>query len=220
MSSWPISLTTPSWWPKCGCGSVTSRGLWRQLTQCIARRANQEDECPGHFWEQRFRSLPVTEVIGLVVVAIYIDLNQIAAGEAETPETSRYTSAYHRIRGLQARRQVNAAAEQHDGFLPPIDCRGDGRGYSPAGGLSSPRVSDDGLFEITLEKYLELLDWTRGRRDSDRVAEPGDKLAPILQRIGVTSTGLIHAVSQYAERWGTNACRLAPQADRSLANVD
>ena len=41
---------------------------------------------------------------------MYVDLNQIHAGEALTPEDSRYTSAYDRIQG----REALAATEQND----------------------------------------------------------------------------------------------------------
>jgi len=44
------------------------------------------------------------------VCGIYVDLNQIHAGEALTPEDSRYTSAYDRIQG----RNALAARDQKD----------------------------------------------------------------------------------------------------------
>ena len=81
----------------------------------IARRANLEDHCRGAFWESRFSSRDLADESAILACGIYVDLNQIRAGEAVTPEESRHTSAYDRIEGLKARLfpsdQVGAAID-------------------------------------------------------------------------------------------------------------
>lgn len=98
----------------------------------------------------------------------YVDLNPIRAGLAETPEESRFTSARERI---TARRWTGLAHERPGRWLHPIT-----RGEVP---------EKQGLLELTLDEYLELLDWTgRNIRPGATGAIPAD-LDPILQRLGI-----------------------------------
>src|SRR3990172_1748831 len=73
----------------------------RCLAENIARRVNKEEDSSGRFWAGRFRSTRILDETALLAVAIYVDLNPIRAGIAATPETSRFTSAYDRIRARQ-----------------------------------------------------------------------------------------------------------------------
>ncbi len=72
-------LGSLSWFMKC-------------LNEPIARRANAEDGCTGHFWEARFHSDPLRSDRALMAAMAYVDLNPIRARLAETPESSDYTS--------------------------------------------------------------------------------------------------------------------------------
>jgi hypothetical protein len=83
----------------------------RSLCEQIARWANRQDECTGHFWEGRFKAQRITDEAGLLACAMYVDLNPIRAALAHTPETSRHTSAYDRIRALKGEQVDSAAAE-------------------------------------------------------------------------------------------------------------
>ena len=65
----------------------------KSLKENIARKGNAETGCTGRFWHGRFKSkLSVTKE-GTLMTQVYIDLNPIRAGIAETPETSEYTSS-------------------------------------------------------------------------------------------------------------------------------
>lgn len=77
-------LGSLSWFMKC-------------LNEPIARRANSEDDCTGHFWEARFHSQPLCSERALLAAMAYVDLNPIRAGMAKTLGQSEYTSIRARI---------------------------------------------------------------------------------------------------------------------------
>jgi REP element-mobilizing transposase RayT len=69
----------------------------RLLNQSIARQANQEDNCTGHFWEGRFKSQALLDEAALAACMAYVDLNPVRANIAKTPECSDYTSVKQRV---------------------------------------------------------------------------------------------------------------------------
>ncbi|WP_120511138.1 transposase [Photobacterium salinisoli] len=135
----------------------------RLLNQHIACKANQEDDCTGHFWESRFKSQALLDEKALAAAMTYVDLNPLRAGIAETPETSNYTSVKARIQSL---RQNKATAP----CLFPF--AGNPRNHMPAG------------LPFRLLDYLELVDWT-GRQISEGKRRYIDSpQCPILERLG------------------------------------
>jgi hypothetical protein len=147
----------------------------------------------------------------ILICGIYIDLNQIRAGEAETPETSVHTSAFDRIlarqRFLKALREAEELSDPGttpDGWLceltlderVPIT---DVRHFQSARGL---RASDKGLLSLTLDQYLELLDTT------GRVIQPGKSgsipshLEGILDRLGIRADKWTTVISGHDKLFG------------------
>lgn len=83
----------------------------KSLAEPIARLANRQDGCTGRFWEGRFKAQKIVDEAGLLACAMYVDLNPVRAAMAETPEQSKFTSAFDRIQSVKGREIDSAAAE-------------------------------------------------------------------------------------------------------------
>lgn len=78
---------------------LSSLSVFMQLLkQPIARRANIEDGCQGHFFEKRFYSGALLDEQAVLAAMAYVDLNPIRAKLAQTLEDSKQTSIAERLR--------------------------------------------------------------------------------------------------------------------------
>jgi hypothetical protein len=133
------------------------------LNHEISVRINKADGTKGRVWSGPFYSDYLGTVDKLLAAMVYVDLNPIRAGIAETPEESIYTSAYDRIKADHTRRKLAAKhqqmsdhqrkqlqAELHDqsvqrevdAWLSPIDER-DERERPPSVGSSRKKRKTD-----------------------------------------------------------------------------
>jgi REP element-mobilizing transposase RayT len=192
-------LSSLSWFMRCLC-------------EGIARQANREDQCTGRFWEGRFKCQALLDEAAVLACSVYVDLNPIRAGQAATPETSRFTSAFERIHAnkqmlasavtAQAEAEAKASAklsDAGDGWLSPLEL---------AAAAATPRTkptrqrraSNLGFLPMSLRDYLRLLDWTgRQIRQDKRGAIPAD-LKPILERLHVVGEAWVDQVKHFG-RW-------------------
>ena len=197
---------------------------WFMGTICenIGRRANRQDDCTGRFWETRFRLRRLADETAILVCGIYVDLNQIRAGEALTPEESRHTSAFDRI---EARKTEDVGSRQMQHPTPEPAPRPDrwlceltlqeGADSDVAAGLLSAtpwRASDKGLLPISLENYLELLDWTGRQVRADKQGAIPAHLASILDRLHIRVDHWLETITEFDVRFGHVVGRAAQMA--------
>ena len=197
-------LSDISWWMRC-------------TTEPIARAANREDGCRGHFWEGRYTCQLLLDEASLLACAAYVDLNPVRAALAATPEASLFTGAKDRIDDLRQRRaanhrpgpEVRRGQLRQSGWLSPVMLREASGAVGPDLCRSGRRASRKGFLTVSLADYLQLLDWTgRQIRDGKRGRIPS-QLAPILTRIGLDAPQWCRLV----KRFGRTFKRVAGTAD-------
>jgi len=160
---------------------------------------------------------------------VYVDLNPVRAGMAETPEASAHTSAYERIQGRQSRQkasptQLRASGARgragrpprvpdRDGWLCPVSVEGDPAAQARAN--AARRASNKGFLSMGLDDYLRILDWTgRQVRRDKRGAIPGE-LAPILERLGMSAEFWVDTVANFGRWFHRAAGRVSLLADEA-----
>ena len=91
------------------------------LNENIARLANKDDECAGHFWESRYKSQALLDEKAVLSCLAYVDLNPVRAAMAPTPEHSDYTSIKLRIEywKAQAHKQPATTDDSDYSLQPP-----------------------------------------------------------------------------------------------------
>lgn len=118
-------------------------GFMKHLKQPIARRANEEDGCKGHFFEQRFYSGALLSEQAVLAAMAYVDLNPVRAKLARRLEQCQHTS-------ISARLLENSPAALAD-FLRPLVSGLTRRSGQKADDDRSPRLG------VTLAVYIARL---------------------------------------------------------------
>ncbi|MDN3682056.1 transposase [Vibrio tapetis subsp. quintayensis] len=136
----------------------------KELNYEIACKANQEDQCTGHFWESRFKSQALLDEKALAAAMAYVDLNPVRAGIVQSPEQSHFTSIKARLRAL-------------DDNLETAPC------LHPFIGSSTQKLMDGIPFRLI--DYIELVDWTARQFREEKVSM-ASKFPPILERLNFT----------------------------------
>ncbi len=192
-----------------------------RLNEHIARKANKEDDVKGRFWETRFKCQALLDGAAIAAGMVYVDLNVIRAGLAETPEASDFTSIQERIRASKKETMAAPAVPDEnvdvtplaDECLPlpePIDDTERSSNIAPS--FLCPIQSDArrrGILGMRTAEYIDLVDRS-GRlvRQNKRGAIDPD-LAPILMRIGVSPAEWTDTVSRFGSKFQIAAGLLA-----------
>jgi len=204
-----------------------------RLNYSIALQANAEDECRGRFWEGRFKSQALLDEGALLTCMMYVDLNPIRAGMADSLEHSDFTSIQERIfyiaktlkrakvktrpknekmeseQRSAAREAKKNSANNGNNHDKTKQERPSLKSLLPFMGSES-NAGHDGL-PFNLIDYLDLIDWTaRIQRTDKRGALPA-KAKTILERLSINADAWVESVSQFEYRFG-----YAIGADRAL----
>lgn len=174
-------LQSLSWFMKC-------------LNEPIARQANKEDGCTGHFWEGRFKSQALLTDEALLSAMAYVDLNPIRATMATTPEGSDFTSIKERLNPVFNLKKAVAQQTELEALrsfklpLKPL--------ATFEGGLTL-KTQDGILFHLA--DYIELVDATGRIIRNDKRGSIPASLPPILKRLNINIDAWLEQ-SQHFER--------------------
>ena len=200
-------LSDVSWWMRC-------------FAQHISWRANREDDVTGHFWESRFCHEVITDQASLLACMIYVDLNPIRAGMANTPEESDFTGIKQRIDDLRIHlgkshfepgsranssdlhtwERLDNVANEYSGWLSPIEID---EMKDPLGADAAPngrRCSRKGVLTMSVLRYIDLVDWCGREIRSDKRGSIPKDMSRILGRLGLDEQTLIGAVLKSGNR--------------------
>lgn len=149
------------------------------VNESIARRANLEDKCTGHFWESRFKSQALLDERALLSCMAYVDLNPIRAKMAKSPETSEHTCIKSRIGTLKGFGKSQSSIEKFVGSKP----------------------EKTGL-PFVLRDYLELIDWTGRIVREDKRGKINSSLPPILERLSLDRDSWLTLTTEFERQFG------------------
>jgi len=154
----------------------------RMLNEPLARIANAEDGCKGHFWESRFKSVPLLDDAALIACMAYVDLNPVKAGVAIRIEESEFTS-------IRERMEKAGLLDDFSGMSKKECTNRSNRGMGPVAGETTSRVSP----AVSLEQYVALLKSTAEALSASRPSVN----ALILDRLDLRPSGWMRAVSDF-----------------------
>lgn len=162
------------------------------LNEPIARQANKEDGCTGHFWESRYKSQALLTEEALLSAMAYVDLNPVRAGMAKTPESSEHTSIRERIAprfnlttAISEQQQLEALNDFDIPLKPLLTFEETARNNK-----------QDGIL-FAFEDYLQLVDITGRSIRADKKHVIPKHLPPILQRIEIDYETWLLNVTQF-----------------------
>ena len=169
----------------------------KSINEYVARQANKEDECTGHFWEGRFKSQALLDETALLTCMAYVDLNPVRAKIAATPETSKHTSIKQRVDfignadiagnnldGAKAQSKTNITA-QPSILMPFID--------------NDEENMTKGI-PFNFLDYFELVNETGKVVKQDKRGFIIDN-TPILQRIGINATHWLTLCTEFEKHF-------------------
>ena len=179
---WRERLADLSWFMKC-------------LNEPIAREANKEDNCTGHFWESRYKSQALLSEEALLSCMAYVDLNPVRACMADTPEDSNHTSIKERINPQKPNQDVT------ENTLPSLALHHFSLPIKPLLHFDGTitQATQTGI-PFTWEDYLVLVDWTGRVVREDKRGAINHQLPPILERLNINTSIWMKNATQFEQQ--------------------
>ena len=179
---WRERLADLSWFMKC-------------LNEPIAREANKEDNCTGHFWESRYKSQALLSEEALLSCMAYVDLNPVRACMADTPEDSNHTSIKERINPQKPNQDVT------ENTLPSLALHHFSLPIKPLLHFDGTitQATQTGI-PFTLENYLVLVDWTGRVVREDKRGAIDSQLPTILERLNIDTNIWMKNATQFEQQ--------------------
>jgi hypothetical protein len=165
----------------------------RTLNEYIARKANAEDQCTGHFWEARFKSQALLDETALLTAMAYVDLNPIRADIAKSIQDSDFTSAQDRWRDTQPTTD-SSSNPNRPRLLPFIE--------------TEHQLTPD-CIPFNLKDYLDLLDTT------GRVVVEGKR-----GFIPQDEPKLLHSLNVNQQQWLATVTQLQQRFELAMGNPE
>ena len=182
LAEWHERLSSISWFMRC-------------LNEEIARKANREDECKGAFWEGRFKSQALLDERALLACMMYVDLNPIRAGIADSLQSSDFTSIQERVNALNPHINAPQLAITTADNLQPISHK------ALAKFDGSTVLSHQTGIPFHFADYLELIDWTGRAMRLDKKGFIDNQRPKLLNELGIESDAWLTSAKEFRRQY-------------------
>jgi REP element-mobilizing transposase RayT len=161
--------------------------LMRNLNEYIARKANQEDNCKGRFWEGRFKSQALLDEKAVLACMAYVDLNPIRADMVSSVQTSQYTSIFERIHNKGS--DIDKKIQLPFTIKPLLGFIGNEHQYTPKG------------IAFSLLDYLTLVEETGKIIRGDKRGYLNNQAFPLLEQLGLSGEHWLKLAQNFGKQY-------------------
>ena len=147
----------------------------RFLNESVARAANVEDGCKGHFWEGRFRCRALLDDAAVLSAMTYVDLNPVRAKIVTAPEKAEHVSF---------RKRSVRAITRHD-----------------SAETLAPIAGPGSVLGVSEREYLTLVDETGRRLHAGKSGVIDRALPSIVRRLGLSENAWLLQVQGAQSRY-------------------
>lgn len=185
ITEWHERLSSISWFMRC-------------LNEEIARKANREDECKGAFWEGRFKSQALLDEQALLACMMYVDLNPIRAGIADSLQSTDFTSIQERINSLKS--------PNHPLTIPvPQTSSSTNQAHITHASLvqfdGAAHLNEQAGIPFHFADYLELIDWTGRAIRLDKKGHIDNQRPKLLNELGIAPDAWLTSAKEFRRQY-------------------